>query len=101
MYSIFGTKQYDEQSSVHNYIIPSSEVLVKQTGEGAINYSLKNLELEYETIINDVLASQITSMFSTGKSLIYEHVIMFKQISWPKAADTVQYINVTVPRKSM
>ena len=118
MYSLFGRKQriklcrvledtglFVPNSMMNDleYIIrlpPTSEVLVKQTGETAANYSLENLELEYETIMNDDLANQITSMLSTGKSLIYEHVTMFKKIAWPKA-DTVQNISVNVSRKSV
>lgn len=62
-------------------MLPSSEVLVTQSGQAAASCSLENLELEYETIVNDDLASQTTSMFSTGKFLFYEHVTMRKKIA--------------------
>ena len=79
---------------------PSSEVLLKQTGEAAVEYSFKKLELEYKTFMNDDFASQIKGMFSNGKSEIYEHVMVFKKIVWPKT-DIVRHINVNVPRKIM
>lgn len=86
---------------VYNIALPESmDVLVKQTGQVAAEYSLENLELEYETMMNEDLASEISSIFSQGKSLIYEHVTMFKRITWPKA-NPIQNINVNVPRKSM
>lgn len=118
MYSIFGTKLriklckvlegsslFVPNSMMNNleYIITlpvSTDVLVKQSGQAQAEYSLENLELEYETITDDELASEITSMFSSGKSLVFEHVTMFKKMAWPKA-DTVQNINVNMPRKSM
>ena len=111
MYSIFGTKQriklckvlkntdlFVPNSMMNNleYIItllPSDEVLVKQTGEGTANYSLENSELEYESIM-------ITSMFSSGKPLVYEHERMFTNTAWPKD-DTVQNIDINTCKKSM
>ena len=89
MYSIFGTKQriklckvlentglFVPNSMMNNleYIItlsPNTEVLFKQTSQAAANYSHQNLELERETVMKGDLASQITSRFSTGESLVY------------------------------
>ena len=50
--------------------------------------------------MNEDLTLKIMSMFATCKSLIYKDVTMFKKIAWPKA-DTIQNININVPRKSM
>ena len=78
----------------------SSDVLVTQTGEASADYSLENLHLEYETIMSDQLANEISSSFSTGRSLPYEHVTMFQKISWSKSL-TIKNIDVNVPRKSV
>ena len=50
--------------------------------------------------MNEDLANQITSSFSFGRNIPYEHVNMFQNLSWPKAT-TLLNINVNVPRKSM
>jgi hypothetical protein len=47
----------------------ASEIMVAQGGQKADGYKLENLELEYETIENDSLASEISSMYTTGRSL--------------------------------
>ena len=88
-YDTFGTKQRIKLSKILDsiglfvphtmmnnleYIImlpSSSEVLVTQTGEASIEYTLQNLHLEYETIINEELANEVTgSFFNRKKSSI-------------------------------
>lgn len=60
--------------------------LLAQTNQASASYSLENLELEYETISNNQLVEEISSMFSLGRSISYEPVTMFQKISWPKAS---------------
>ena len=43
----------------------ASEIMVAQGGQKVDGYKLENLELEYETIENDSLASEISSMYTT------------------------------------
>ena len=78
----------------------SSEVLIAQRGETLGAYSLENIQLEYETIDDPDLASQVTSLYSTGRSLSYEHVTLMKTVVW-NANDTLVNENVNLPRKSM
>ena len=78
----------------------SSEVLIAQGGETLGAYSLENIQLEYETIDNPDLASQVTSLYSTGRSLSYQHVTLMKTIIL-NANDTLVNENVNLPRKSM
>lgn len=75
-------------------------MLLAQANQVAASYSLKNLQLEYETIANDQLASEITNMYSLGVSIPFEDVTMFQKVSWGKNS-LVQNLNVNVPRKSM
>ena len=85
------------------YIItlPSaSEVLIAQGGETLGTYTLKNIQLEYETIDNHDLASQVSSLYSTRRSLSYEHLTLMKTVIW-NANDTLVNENINLPRKSM
>ena len=118
MFDIFGTTQRLKLNKVLentglflpnrmmnnlDYIITlpsSSDVLITQTGEASTSYSLQNLQLGYETVTNSDLANEIESVFLSGKSILCEHITMFQKIAWPKA-NTIQNINVNVPRKSM
>ena len=78
----------------------ASEILIAQSGETLGSYSLTNIELEYETIDNPDLANEISSLYSTGRSLSYEHVTMMKAVNW-SANDTLVNENINLPRKSM
>ena len=78
----------------------SNDVLIAQANQAAAEYSLENLQLEYETIMNKDVSYEITTNFSIGKSIPYEHVTMFHKLSWAKAS-TLLNINVNVPRKCM
>ena len=111
MFDIFGTKVLENiglfvpntMMSNLEYIMTlpaSSTMLSTQANHAAANYSLENLELEYETITNPELARDITNMFSSSVSIPLEHVTMFRKISWAKA-NTVQKITVNIPHKSM
>ena len=54
----------------------ADEIMTAQGGEQVDGYKLDNLELEYETIENDNLASEVSSLYSTGRSLSYKHVTL-------------------------
>lgn len=41
--------------------------MVAQSGSSVGTYSVENLELEYETIENEGVASEVTSSYSTTK----------------------------------
>ena len=117
MFDIYGTKQkicLDRIISDHGlyatfqmnnnfrYIITpqSSEILAAQTGQTAGTYSLENLVLEYEAIENESIARSVSSLYSSGRSLSYEHVTLMKTVVWA-AASTLINENINIPRKSM
>jgi hypothetical protein len=56
----------------------SGDVLTPQSGEVIGSYSLDNLALEYETIENSDLADDITSLYTCGRSLSYQHVTLMR-----------------------
>ncbi|CAB4002517.1 Hypothetical predicted protein [Paramuricea clavata] len=78
----------------------SDEIMTAQGGEAKGNYKLNNLELEYETIENDTLASEVSRMYSTGRSLSYKHVTLMRTSNWDKDL-TIVNENINIPRKSM
>ncbi|CAB3977083.1 Hypothetical predicted protein [Paramuricea clavata] len=78
----------------------SDEIMTAQGGEAKGNYKLDNLELEYETIENDTLASEVSRMYSTGRSLSYKHVTLMRTSNWDKDLTIVKE-NINIPRKSM
>ena len=79
---------------------PSDEIVTAQGGEDKGNYRLDNLELEYETIENDRLASEITGQYSSGRSLSYKHITLMRSCNWGRDS-TIINENINIPRKSM
>ena len=118
LFDIFGTKQKVcldkiirdhglyapfQMNNNFRYIITlpkSSEILVAQNGQTLGNYSLENLELEYETIENQTIADEVASMYAVGRSLSFEHVTLMKTVPWA-ASSTLINENINIPRKSM
>ena len=78
----------------------ADEIMTAQGGQKVEGYKLENLELEYETIENDSLASEISSMYTTGRSLSYKHVTLMRTSNWDKSL-TIVNENINIPRKSM
>jgi hypothetical protein len=78
----------------------ADEIMTAQGGQKVEGYKLENLELEYETIENDVLASEVSRMDSTGRSLSYKHVTLMRTSNWAKDL-TIVNENINIPRKSM
>ena len=69
-------------------------------GPGDMNYSLNNIQLEYETIQDPNLSRRIASVYNGGKGYLYEHVLHFKTSIW-KESDTMLQENINVPRRSI
>ena len=78
----------------------ADEIMTAQGGQKVEGYKLENLELEYETIENDVLAGEVSSMYTTGRSLSYKHVTLMRTSNWDKDL-TIVNENINIPRKSM
>ena len=96
MFNVHGSKQriklgkiledhglYSPHDMTNNlqYIITlpkASDFMVAQSGESVVGYTLENLELEYETVENQELASYVISGYESGRSLSYEHATLMK-----------------------
>ena len=118
MFDIFGIKQkicLDRIISDHGVYAPfqmnnnfryiltlpqSSEILLAQSGQTLGSYSLENLELEYETLENQSIASSVSSLYGYGRSLSFEHVALMKRTVWAAASILINE-NINFPRKSM
>ena len=74
--------------------------MVAQGGSSVGTYSLENLELQYETIDSIDITTEVTSSYSTGRSLAFEHCTPMKTTVWDKASVLINK-NVNLPRKSM
>ena len=74
--------------------------MVAQSGQSVGGYTLENLELEYETIENGDLVSDVLSNYSTGRSLSYNHVTLMKTVEWDKDA-ILHNKTINIPRKTM
>ncbi|CAB4001811.1 Hypothetical predicted protein [Paramuricea clavata] len=95
------TPFYMNNNPMYILTLPQSdEIMTAQGGEAKGNYKLDNLELEYETIENDALASEVSRMYSTGRSLSYKHVTLMRTSNWDKDL-TIVNENINIPRKSM
>ena len=118
MYDIYGTKQKIcldriirdhglyapfQMNNDFEYIIKlpePSEIMVAQSGQTFGTYSLKNMQLEYETIDNQSIANEVSSLYAAGRSLSFEHANLMKITVWA-AASTLINENINIPRKSM
>jgi hypothetical protein len=78
----------------------ASEIMTAQGGEQVDGYKLENLELEYDTIEKDALASEVSSLYTSGRSLSYKHVTLMRVSDWDKDL-TIVNENINIPRKSM
>ena len=78
----------------------SSEILIAQSGQTLGSYGLENLELEYETTENQDIANSVSSLYSSGRFLSFEHVTLMKTTVWA-AVSTLIIKNVNIPRMSM
>jgi hypothetical protein len=78
----------------------ASDIMMAQSSEKVGGYTLENLELEYETIENQSVADEISNMYSTGRSLSYQHVTLMRTSNWGKDL-TIVNEKINLPKKSM
>ena len=65
------------------------------------NYSMTNLELEYQCISSEYLAREALSAYQVGKGFFYENVILHKTFTISKANDSVINEHINLLRRSM
>ena len=74
MYNVHGTKQRIKQGKIlEDHGLYAPDIMVAQSGQSVGGYTLENLELEYETVENQELVSDVISGYEVGQSLIRTH----------------------------
>ena len=81
--------------------LPESSKIMVHTANNLYNYSLSSMELEYECISSDYLATEATSSYKVGKGFYYENVLLHKRFTINDVTDTVINEHVNIPRRSM
>ena len=118
MLNVHGTKQriklgkiledhglYSPHDMTNNlqYIITlpkAADIMAAQSGQSVGGYTLENIELEYETVENQDLVSDVISGYEAGRSLSYEHATLMKTTEWNKDSTLIND-TINLPRKSM
>ena len=66
-----------------------------------LNYTITNLELEYQCIASDRLAEQAKVSYQTGKGFFYENILLHKIFTISTPNDSFINENINLPRRSM
>ena len=74
--------------------------MIAKSGQSIGEYTLENLELEYEMVENQDLTSSVISGYETGRSPSYKNVTLMKTTEWNKDSTTVNE-TMNLPRKSI
>ena len=80
-------------------LAPKEDIIVTGTTTD-MNYKLENICLEYETVTNETIASQLTANYNAGFSCFYDFVDHFKTVDIT-ANETLINENVNFPRRSI
>ena len=78
----------------------SKEIAVTSDNSKAHNYSLSNIELEYECIHSSHLAREAMQIYQMGKGFYYENVLLHKTFPIAKSVSVINE-HVNIPRRSM
>lgn len=76
------------------------EDIIFTTTIANMNYELKNICLEYDTVTNETLARQLLNILNMGLSVHYDWIDHFKTIN-VTAAQTLINENINFPRRSI
>ena len=68
---------------------PVTDIVVYSDVIKAPNYTITNLELEYQCISSDSLANQAKSEYQIGKGFFYENILLHKTFTISKPNDSV------------
>ena len=78
----------------------AANIMVAQSGQSVGGCTLENLELEYETVENQDLVSDVIGRYEAGRSLSYEHATLMKTTEWSKDSTLIKK-TINLPRNSM
>ena len=81
-------------------LAPASQV-VRGSDTTKLKYKLKNIQLEYEMIQSKHLAEEATSIYTSGKEFLYDHVVRDKVIPIDRGTATRTNVKVNAQRRSL
>lgn len=81
-------------------LAPASQV-VMGSDTTKLKYKLTNIQREYETIQSKYLADEASSLYTTGKTFTFDHIIRDQVVSIAKATDTKVNMRINPQRRSL
>ena len=82
-------------------ILPqANEIMIAQSGQEVVGYSLEDIRLEYSTIESPSVYSRALNSYQAGRSLIFERVSFLDDSHWGKDT-TIINKTINLPCKSM
>ena len=74
-------------------LAPANQV-VKGSDPTKLKYKQTNIQVEYEMIKSEKLSQEASRVYNSGKTFLYDHVILVKNVTIKRDTDT--NINVKV-----
>ena len=81
-------------------LAPASQV-VRGSDQTKLKYKLKNINLEYDMIRRKDLAEKVTSIYTSGKVFLYDHVVRNEVIPFDRGTATLITVKVNAQRRSL
>ena len=80
-------------------LAPKEDIIVTSTTKD-MNFELKNICLEYDTISNETIARQLVNNYNAGFSLYYDWIDHFKTLTVSRNTTLINE-NVNIPKRSI
>ena len=85
---------------VFELVLAPAEQVVKGSDASKLKYKLTNIQLEYEMIRSEDLANEATSVYESGKEILYDHVTRGNKLRVETSTELIN-IKVDSQRRSM
>ena len=89
-----------QEDVIFEITLAPKEDIIFTTTTANMNYELKNICLEYDTVTNESIARQLLNNYNAGWPVLYDWVDHFKTLT-VSAATTLINENVNIPKRSM
>lgn len=80
-------------------LAPKEDVIVTDTILN-MNYTLKNICLEYDTVSSATLARSLTNLYNAGTSFLFDWIDLFKMVTIQRNSTLINE-NINFPRRSI
>ena len=89
-----------EEDVIFEITLASKDDIISTETAANMNYNLKNICLEYDTVTNENIARELTNKYNAGFSIFYDWIDYFKKVS-VTSAQTLINENINFPRRSI